>query len=205
LGLIRELLAIVDVAVSTATIERFYAEMTDSSTSSRQRHRFNRRGDCVQKATRRRTASVSANLAPSTASPPAAQRLNQRTFLRANKSTWSSTAKAASERASFASNFVQYLRDCGIAHWAIDSDHENAIPKRFIAVATPDVAKTLNFLRSGFGAAPLLSSKVQRLCSPFPEMQPSRVVFPSTQLRKLRRALHSDNARSLRYAQNPLR
>ncbi len=94
----------------------------------------------------------------------------------------------------FASNFVQYLRDCGIAHCAIDSDHENAILKRFIAVATPDVAKTLNFLRSGFGAARLLSSKVQRLCSPFPEMQPSRVAFPSPHLRKLRRAVHSDNA-----------
>ncbi len=67
----------------------------------------------------------------------------------------------------FASNFVQYLRDCGITHCAIDSDHENAILKRFIAVATPDVAKTLNILRSGFGAARLLFSKVQRLCSPF--------------------------------------
>jgi hypothetical protein len=67
------------------------------------------------------------------------------------------------------------LRDCGIAHCAIDSDHENAILKRFISVATPDVAKTLHFLRSCFGAERLLSSKVQRLCSPFPEMQPSRV------------------------------
>jgi len=73
LGLIRELLATVDVAVSTATIERFHAEMTDSSTSSRQRHRFNRRGDYVQKATRRRTASVSTSLPPSTAGPPATQ------------------------------------------------------------------------------------------------------------------------------------
>ena len=43
----------------------------------------------------------------------------------------------------FATNFVQYLKDSGIAHCAIDSDHENAILKRFIAVATPDVAKTL--------------------------------------------------------------
>jgi hypothetical protein len=67
----------------------------------------------------------------------------------------------------FATNFVQYLKDCGIARCAIDSDRANAILKRFIAVATPDVAKTLNFLRSGFGAARLLSSKVQRLCSPF--------------------------------------
>jgi hypothetical protein len=73
LGLIRELLATVDVAVSTATIARFHAEMTDNSTSSRQRQRFNRRGDCVQKAPRRQTASVSTNLAPSTASPPATQ------------------------------------------------------------------------------------------------------------------------------------
>lgn len=47
LGLIRELLATVDAAVSTATIARFHAEMTDSSTSSRQRRRSNRRGDCV--------------------------------------------------------------------------------------------------------------------------------------------------------------
>jgi hypothetical protein len=65
------------------------------------------------------------------------------------------------------------LKDCGIAHWAIDSDHENAILKRFIAVATPDVAKTL---------------------LPLPEIQPSRVALPSPHLRKLRRALHSDNA-----------
>jgi hypothetical protein len=71
LGLIHETLAIIDAAVSTATIERFHAEMTASSTSSRQRQPFNRRGDCVQKATRRRTASVSTNLAPSKASPPA--------------------------------------------------------------------------------------------------------------------------------------
>src|SRR5437016_14195360 len=68
-----ELHTTVDVAVSTATIERFHAEMTDSSTSSRQRHRFNRRGDYVQKATRRRTASVSTSLPPSTAGPPATQ------------------------------------------------------------------------------------------------------------------------------------
>jgi hypothetical protein len=73
LGLIRELLAIVDVAVSAATIARFHVEMTDSSTSSRQRQRFNRGGDYVQKVARRRTASVSTNLAPSTASPPATQ------------------------------------------------------------------------------------------------------------------------------------
>jgi hypothetical protein len=73
LGLIRELLATVDVVVSTATIARFLAEMTDSSTSPGQPQRFNRRGDCVEKATRRRTASVSTNLASSTASPPAMQ------------------------------------------------------------------------------------------------------------------------------------
>ena len=73
----------------------------------------------------------------------------------------------------FATNFVQYLKDSSIAHYAIDSDHENAILKRFIVVATPDVAKTL---------------------LPFPEMQPSRVAFPAPHLRKPRPALHSDNA-----------
>ena len=31
----------------------------------------------------------------------------------------------------FATNFVQYLKDCGIAHCAIDSDHENSTLKRF--------------------------------------------------------------------------
>jgi hypothetical protein len=31
----------------------------------------------------------------------------------------------------FATNFVQYLKDCGIAHWAIDSDHESSTLKRF--------------------------------------------------------------------------
>jgi CobQ/CobB/MinD/ParA nucleotide binding domain len=35
----------------------------------------------------------------------------------------------------FATNFVQYLKDCGIAHCAIDSDHENSTPKRFHPVA----------------------------------------------------------------------
>ena len=31
----------------------------------------------------------------------------------------------------FATNFVQYLKDCGIVHCAIDSDHENSTLKRF--------------------------------------------------------------------------
>jgi hypothetical protein len=31
----------------------------------------------------------------------------------------------------FATNFVQYLKDCGITHCAIDSDHENSTLKRF--------------------------------------------------------------------------
>ena len=31
----------------------------------------------------------------------------------------------------FATNFVQYLKDCGIAHCAIDRDHENSTLKRF--------------------------------------------------------------------------
>lgn len=31
----------------------------------------------------------------------------------------------------FATNFVQYLEDCGIEHHAIDSDHENSTLKRF--------------------------------------------------------------------------
>ena len=30
-----------------------------------------------------------------------------------------------------ATNFVQYLKDCGIAHCAIDADHENSTLKRF--------------------------------------------------------------------------
>jgi CO dehydrogenase nickel-insertion accessory protein CooC1 len=31
----------------------------------------------------------------------------------------------------FATNFVQYLKDCGIQYRAIDSDHENSTLKRF--------------------------------------------------------------------------
>ena len=31
----------------------------------------------------------------------------------------------------FATNFVQYLKDCGVAHCAIDSDHKNSTLKRF--------------------------------------------------------------------------
>ena len=31
----------------------------------------------------------------------------------------------------FATNFVQYLKDCGVEHCAIDSDHENSTLKRF--------------------------------------------------------------------------
>ena len=30
----------------------------------------------------------------------------------------------------FATNFVQYLKDCGIAHCAIDTDHENSTLNR---------------------------------------------------------------------------
>jgi hypothetical protein len=49
---------------------------------------------------------------------------------------------------------------------------------------------------SSFGlrrrAAPLFESSKTLL--PFPEMQPSRVALPAPHLRKLRRALHSDNA-----------
>ncbi len=60
----------------------------------------------------------------------------------------------------FATNFVQYLKDCGIAHCAIDSDHENAILKRLIAVATPRCRKDIEL--SSFGlprrAAPLFEN-----------------------------------------------
>jgi CO dehydrogenase nickel-insertion accessory protein CooC1 len=70
----------------------------------------------------------------------------------------------------FASNFVQYLRDCGIAHCAIDSEHENAFLKRFIALATPDVAKTL---------LPLSRDAAIARCLPFaaPPQAPPRPSF----------------------------
>jgi hypothetical protein len=84
-------------------------------------------------------------------------------------------------QSSFASNFVQYLKDCGIAHCVIDSDHENAILKPFIAVATPDVAKTLSFLLPALRAA-APPSKNSKTLLPIPEMQSSRVAFPSPQL-----------------------
>ncbi|MDP9099341.1 MAG: hypothetical protein M3N48_10180 [Verrucomicrobiota bacterium] len=39
--------------------------------------------------------------------------------------------KGGVRKSFFATNFVQYLKDCGIAHCAIDSDHENSTLKRF--------------------------------------------------------------------------
>jgi hypothetical protein len=71
LGLIRELVATVDVTVGAATIARFLAEMNDSSTSPRQRRRFGWGRGVVHNADRRRTVAVPTTIASSTASQPA--------------------------------------------------------------------------------------------------------------------------------------
>jgi CO dehydrogenase nickel-insertion accessory protein CooC1 len=41
--------------------------------------------------------------------------------------------KGGVEKSFFATNLVQYLKDCGMTRCAIDSDHENSTPKRFPA------------------------------------------------------------------------
>ncbi len=140
LGLIRELLATVDAAVSNATIARFHAEMTDSfnlitTTSPIQSPRRlclegNPRTNCIRFNNPRTLNSLSTRRATSESTHlPMSKQIN----LVIN-------GKGGVEKSFFASNFVQYLKDCGIAHCAIDSDRENAILKRFIAAATPDVA-----------------------------------------------------------------
>src|SRR5206468_378961 len=58
--------------------------------------------------------------------------------------------------------------------------------ERFNAAASPN-RKDIELLRSVFRAARLLSAKSSKPLLPlFPEMQSSRVVFPSPQLRRLR-------------------
>ncbi|MGI8438181.1 MAG: hypothetical protein ACR2NX_15000 [Chthoniobacterales bacterium] len=43
--------------------------------------------------------------------------------------------KGGAGKSFFATNFVQYLKDCAVAQRAIDSDHENSPLKRFPAAA----------------------------------------------------------------------
>src|SRR5512132_1743811 len=88
----------------------------------------------------------------------------------------------------FATNFVQYLKDFGIAHCAIDSDHENSTLKRFhpesefinlehrreidrvfTALNGLQFRKDIELLRCDFrSAAP--HCEAQRLCFPFPKL-----------------------------------
>jgi CO dehydrogenase nickel-insertion accessory protein CooC1 len=69
----------------------------------------------------------------------------------------------------FATNSVQYLKDARIAHRAADSERENSTIKRFTAVATPYLAKILNFFvrASALRDSSLRSSKT---LLPFPEI-----------------------------------
>jgi hypothetical protein len=156
LRLIRELLATVDVAVGTDTIARFLAEVIGESISPRAAERTSSRRLAAPRLVRHQPAvaspSPAATSQPSAPGDPlprtrrnpprllivrayAALALPIRETCDQAPSSWpikltsSSTAKAASARAS--SPETSYLKDHGIAHCAIDSDHENSTLKRF--------------------------------------------------------------------------
>ncbi len=69
LDLIRELLATIDVAVGKATIARFLEEISEITTSPRQRQRSERRRGPVQNADRPRPVATSDFIRPAVASP----------------------------------------------------------------------------------------------------------------------------------------
>jgi CO dehydrogenase nickel-insertion accessory protein CooC1 len=63
----------------------------------------------------------------------------------------------------FATNFVQYLKDCGIAHCAIDSDHESGLtpcvaPARARRLRGHVTESLMSLLRSHISARPGASS-----------------------------------------------
>jgi CobQ/CobB/MinD/ParA nucleotide binding domain len=95
----------------------------------------------------------------------------------------------------FATNFVQYLKDSGIAHCAINSDHENSTLKRFhpesefinlerrreidrvfTALNGVPFRKDIELLRCDFRFA-ASHCEAQRLCSPFRRCS-HRALFP---------------------------
>ncbi len=69
LGLIRELLATIDVAVGKATIARFLEEISETRTSPRQRPRSERKRAAAQTADRSRPVTAPAFVPPAVASP----------------------------------------------------------------------------------------------------------------------------------------
>lgn len=89
--LIRELLATVGLAVSTATIMRFLAEVSRNSASARQRQRFAHGRTPVQNTTRGEAAAVLVATVAVTGSSPPTQLLSSNPLTTAN-------AEKASER-----------------------------------------------------------------------------------------------------------
>src|SRR6266566_6054565 len=120
---------------------------------------------------------------------------DQRSLQRTNKSTSSSTAKAASEKASsprHSSEDPEIV--AAFVAPSIATARKKSTIERFNAAASPN-RKDIELLRSVFRAARLLSAKSSKPLLPlFPEMQSSRVVFPSPQLRRLHCAFIATSA-----------
>jgi len=95
--------------------------------------------------------------------------------------------KGGGGKSFFPTTFVRGSRDRRSLRRAVDSDRERkSTIERVNAAASPN-RKDIELLRSVFRAARLLSAKSSKPLLPlFPEMQSSRVVFPSPQLRRLR-------------------
>ena len=144
LRLIRELLATVGVAVSTDTIARFLAEVNgeppprhDHRNVAPRPPRLHSSFDSItttrvtadpRRPPAKRQPNVHARRGPRIADPrnlyPPHLQMNKQINLVIN-------GKGGVGKSFFATNFVQYLKDRGVAHRAIDSDHENSTLKRF--------------------------------------------------------------------------
>jgi hypothetical protein len=128
LRLIRELLATVDVSVGIDTIARFLVEMSGDTAAQRRTKQLGNKRIAVR-STKHTCSHVSPNShrlrnrqlrhrTPSRA-------ISESTHLCMNKQiNLVTNGEGDVGKSFFATNFVQYLKDCGIEHRAIDSDHE---------------------------------------------------------------------------------
>jgi hypothetical protein len=96
---------------------------------------------------------------------------------------------------------LRHISDRRVLHRAIDSEGENSTLKPFNAAAKPKTAKTLNFL---IGSSAPRGSSLRNFKDFAPHSRETVIArcFPSASFAA---SLHSDNARSLRCAQNRLR
>ena len=156
LRLIRELLATVDVAVGTDTIARFLAEVNGDPIPQRAAKRTGRQRAAASGSIRtsiassrqvrqcRRSQEHPFELPRSRRNPTHPRSVHAYAALALPIRATSDQAPSMTKQINlvingkggvgksfFATNFVQYLKDCGIAHCAIDSDHENSTLKRF--------------------------------------------------------------------------